>query len=65
MQTNPGLGYITLSIMLMLTAIIVSLFNGEYLLAFVLLILSNLIVGIISFLMQRVEDIIKEGFKYN
>jgi hypothetical protein len=65
MQTNPGLGYITLSIMLMLTAIIVSLFNGEYLLAFVLLILSNLIVGIVSFLMQRVEDIIKEGFKYN
>jgi hypothetical protein len=65
MQTNPGLGYITLSIMLMLTAIIVSLFNGEYLLAFVLLILSNLIVGILSFLMQRVEDIIKEGFKYN
>jgi hypothetical protein len=65
MQTNPGLGYITLSIMLMLTAIIVSLFNGEYLLAFVLLILLNLIVGIVSFLMQRVEDIIKEGFKYN
>jgi uncharacterized membrane protein len=65
MQTNSGCEYITLSIILVLIAIIVSLFNGEYLLAFVLLILSNFIVGIVSFLMQRVEDIIKESLKEN